>query len=145
MHETNNMHEINKMLEEIVKELWDIKRFKSKITLNDITDFYREYQFHANLAIDIINEQIRQYTDMSSPLQYSKEEISYLVDSFKVFNKNNYDKLIVESLCLLNSEQSYQYLNQILDTEEKTRKFEQDFSHFSMNTLLTNLKVLNDF
>ena len=126
------MHKINRLFKKVVKELWAIKRCHSKIEFKELIDFYREYQFHVNLTVDVINEQVHRYTDVSIPIPFSEEDISYMIDVFIAFNKYNYNRLIIDSLCELNCTQSYQYLNQILDTDEKMSEFERDFErcHF---------------
>ena len=126
------MHKLNKLFNEVTDELWAIKRCKSEIEFSKLIDFYREYQFHANLVVDVINEQIYQYAE-SSGSHPNQEEIFYMIDAFITYNKYNYDRLIVDSLCLLNCEAAYEYLNKILDTNEKKEEFERDFKSFPLN------------
>ena len=124
------MHRINELFEEVTKELWAIKRLDSKIEFKDLIDFYKDYQFHENLLIDAINEQIHRYTDLREPIPFSNKEISHMIDTFIMFNENSYNRLIVDTLCSLNCEQGYHYLNKILDNEEKTLQFKQDVAGF---------------
>lgn len=119
------MHKINEYFKKVVNELWAIKRCNSKIEFIDLVDLYKEYQYYSNLVIDVINSQVIQRIDSNIEL---KEEISFMIDAFKTFNKYNYNRLVIDSLCEVNSKHAYQYLNKILNTEEKRIEFIREFS-----------------
>jgi hypothetical protein len=123
-----SMHKINDLFEKVIDELWDIKRYNSKIDLKELVDFYKEYKFHANLAIDAINAQVIQYDGLDMP--FSEEDISYMIEAFITFNKYDYDRLLIETLFVLNNTQAYQYLNKILDTDEKRIEFNKEFQRW---------------
>jgi len=114
------------LFKEVTEELWSIKRYESIIELIDLVDFYKEYQFHKNLIIDAINALVIQYDGSEMP--FSEEDISFMIEAFVTFNKNNYDRLVIETLFVLNTRQSYEYLNNILDTDEKRTEFIKEFS-----------------
>lgn len=123
------MHEINKLFEEVKNGLFNIKRYNSPICFKDLIDFYKEYKFCANLVIDAINAQVIQYDGSDMP--FSEEDISYMIEAFITFNQYNYDRLIAETLFVLNNSQAYQYLNKILDNAENKKAFVKDFQRFS--------------
>jgi len=124
------MNKINKLFSEITEELRSIKNYCSEIDTKDLIDFYKEYQFHSNLVVDAINAQIIQYLGTDTSIPFSNKETSYMINAFVTFNKYNYDRLIVESLCVLNCKEGYQYLNKILNTDEKKLKFKGDFLNY---------------
>jgi hypothetical protein len=119
------MHKINELFKEVVDELWNIKRYDSEIEFKELVDFWKEYQFHMNLVNDAINAQIIAYDGSEMP--FSEEDISYMIAAFTRFNKHNYNRLLVETLFKLDNAQAYQYLNKILDTDEKRTDFKAEF------------------
>jgi hypothetical protein len=123
------MHRINELFREITDELWDIKHYASTIQFKDLIDFYKEYQFHKNLAIDAINAQIIQYDGKEMP--FSEQDISYFIEACVLFNGYKFDRLLVEALFVLDNEKAYQYLNKILDTDEKRVEFKREFSRWT--------------
>jgi len=122
------MHEINNQFKAITDILSSIKQYDLEIDLKDLLDFYKEYQFHKNLVIDAINAQIIQYDGSAIP--FSEEEIAYMIDVFIMYNNYDYDRLICESLFVLNDAQAYRYLSKILNTDEKRTKFKSEFQHW---------------
>ena len=123
------MHKINRLLKEVVDELWRIKRHNSEIEFKELVDFWKEYQAHVNLANDAVNAQIIAHDGSEMP--FSEEDVSYMIEAFTTFNKRNYDRLLVEALFVLDNAQAYQYLNKVLDTDEKRIEFRKDFSSWS--------------
>lgn len=123
------MHKIHKLFEEVKTELYNIKRYNSPIDFNDLADFYKEYKASENLVVDTINAQVIQYDGFNMP--FSEKDISYMIEVFITFNQYNYDRLIVETLFVLNHPQSYQYLNKILNNAESRKVFVKDFQGFS--------------
>lgn len=123
------MHEINRKFEEVKKELWSIKRHDAPIDFKDLVDFYKEYEACANFVLDTVNAQVIQYDGFDMP--FSQEEISYMIQAFITFNQYHYNRLIVETLFVLDTSQAYEYLNMILDHEESRKMFVKDFQRFS--------------
>lgn len=138
------MHKINKLFKEVVDELWAIKRCNSKIELIDLIDLYKEYQYFSSLVVDAINSQVIQYTDLNTKLK--EEDVFAMIDAFETFNKDNYNRLVIDSLCEINSMPAYQYLNKILCNEEKKILFKREFSkrHFFEQTKEELKKLGND-
>jgi len=121
------MGKINEMFNEVTEELWSIKRWSSKIEIRDLIDFYKEYQSHMNLVDDAINAQIIQYEN-ESKVPFHENDVLYMIEAFTTFNKFNYNRLIVDTLCNLKSKQAYEYLSVILDNDVKMAEFTRDFS-----------------
>lgn len=124
------MHKINELFKEMVDELWAIKRYNSIIELKDLVNLYKEYQYFSNLVVDVINSQVIQCMD--SDIKLNEEDVSFIIDAFETFHKYNYNRLVIDSLCELNCKQAYQYLNKILNTDEKKIEFTREFGkrHF---------------
>lgn len=64
-------------------------------------------------------------------MPFSEEDISYMIEAFVTFNQYNYDRLIAETLFVLNNPQAYEYLNKILNNAESKKAFVKDFQRFS--------------
>lgn len=126
------MHEINRLFDEVKNRLWNIKEYNELIDFKDLVDFYKEYEFCANLAVDALNAQVIQYDGFDMP--FSEKDISYMIEAFITFNQYNYNRLMVDTLIVLNHLQAWQYLSKILDTTENRKAFAADFhnrvSHF---------------
>ncbi len=122
------MNKVNRLLNEIIDEIWAIKRYESEIELEKIVDFYKLYNESLNLVIDAINAQIIKYDGFEMP--FSQKDISYLIENFIIFNKYNYNRLIAEILFILDNEQAYLYLSKILDTDSKKQEFESEFNRW---------------
>lgn len=120
------MHRINKLFQEVINELWAVKRCTTKIELVDLIDLYKEYQYFSNLVVDAINSQVIQYTDLNIKLK--EDNVSAMIDAFEIYNKYNYNRLVIDSLCEVNSKPAYQYLNKILSNKKNKAKFIRDFS-----------------
>ena len=123
------MHKINELLKEATDMLWSIKRRESTIEFKDLIDFYKEYQFNNNLTVDAINAMVIQYDGYDMP--FSEEDISFMIDAFIAFNKYGFNRLIIETLFVLNTKKAYEYLNKILDTDEKRIEFKKEFSRWT--------------
>jgi len=122
------MHRISRLFKQVTEELWSIKRNETAIELRDLTDFYREYQFHCNLVTDAINAQMIRYVSLEIP--FSEPDQDYLIEAFATYNRFEYDRLIAEILLILNNEQAYDYLNKMLSTNEKKAQFKTDFQRW---------------
>ena len=121
------MHEINRLFDEVKNRLWNIKEYNESIDFKDLVDFYKEYEFCANLAVDALNAQVVQHAGFDMP--FSEKDISYMIEAFTTFNQYNYNRLIADTLIVLNHPQAWQYLSKILDIPENRKAFAADFHH----------------
>ena len=139
------MHKVNELFYKAIEELWAIKNYSSKIELKDLIDLYKEFQFNINLPIDVINAQIIQHYGSDIDLPFSDADITYMIETCITYNEYRYNRLLVESLCVLNCAASYSYLNEILETDDNKNEFMRDFEAFpNFEDLKAELKKLGN-
>ena len=123
------MHRIMNMLQGLVDELFAIKNFESEIELQEALDFYNWYFATGNdLVTDIIRAKLTALNAKDMPI--SENDISAIIEVFSRYNKYEYNMFVIDALselCTNGSVQAYEYLNKILDTDEKKTEFEKDF------------------
>ena len=127
------MHKINKILNELVDELWSIKHYDVEIELSEMVSFYNSYHGvnFDNMAIVGINAVVIARNADNIPI--TDEEVDAIVESLKKHHGYGYDTFVIDTLyelCCKNHKKSYEYLLQILDSDEKLQKFDNQFWDF---------------
>lgn len=123
------MHQIRTLFKKVIDELWEIKRHNSEIDFKELVEFWKEFKSHINLVDDAINAQIIAYDGLEMP--FSEDDIFYMIEAFTTFNQNDYNRLLAEALFVLDHEQAYRYLSEMLNTDEKRLAFKKEFQRWS--------------
>lgn len=116
---------INKLLEEMIQEMWNIKDSKSFIDTEKLIEFSEQYFNAFNLVIDLINSNVIKDKEHNNLNKNKKNIIAF----FKRISKNKYNRLIVDTLIEIDDEESIKYLKEIISTNNNYISFKNDFMY----------------
>lgn len=127
------MLEIDKKLDSIILEMFQIKDNRQDIEIEKLLNFSEKFFGCNNLIWDLINNQIIKRLE-DADLQdtdFVKNNEDIILSFFNKMNGKLYNRLVIDSLLLLNTEKSNIYIQQILDEDSYNKElFYEDFGYY---------------
>jgi len=117
---------INKLLNTLVAEMWALKDSKSTVETEQLIVFSDKYFNALNLVLDLINHNVIMDKEKGLSLSGYNETI---IDFFKKNNKTEYNRLVIDTLMELYSNEAINYLIDIINSSNSLNKFKDDFMH----------------
>lgn len=120
------MGRLNDIMRNLISEMWAVKNNPDSADVKDVLDFYKTYHSCANLASDLLNTKIV----CNSKEDYQNDE-DLIIGIFQSVFGYKYDRLLIDSLLELDSNNALGYLRSILLYEDTSNreKFIDDFCH----------------
>ena len=120
------MGRLNDIMRNLISEMWAVKNNPDSADVKDVLDFYKTYHSCANLASDLLNTKIV----CNSKEDYQNDE-DLIIGIFQSVFGYKYDRLLIDSLLELDSNNALGYLRSILLYEDTSNreKFIDDVCH----------------
>lgn len=127
------MLKIEKELDSIISEMFQIKDNRENIDIEKLLNFSEKFLNCNNIIWDLINNQIikRLEDDDLQDINFVKNNEDIILSFFNKMNGKLYNRLIIDSLLLLNTEKSNLYIQQILEKDNYNKElFYEDFGYY---------------